>query len=208
MLIFFLSSCGNLCFIFFLKGKGTNVSWCLMCSRCFKSIFSFYCQKKYVSHVLFLNNVCTCRIKMKDFIKVMFLFQRLLKIKSSKVTSNTHHNLLNFILLSWRMAGHELWHLSSSLDFQTLKPLRLKRLKTLLKDSPPQFLRWIQYLSFCIDSQFVCPSFQPTGIVRKVNTSENKVNFTKVIFGIEGVISNSLTIADTLATKSHFEKTH
>lgn len=34
--------------LFSLKEKRTDVFWCLVCSRCVKNIFSFYCHNKYV----------------------------------------------------------------------------------------------------------------------------------------------------------------
>lgn len=46
---------------------------------------------------------------------------------------------LNFILLSYRMTGHELWHTCLSLDIQILK-FFAKDQKTLFKDIPLQCL--------------------------------------------------------------------
>lgn len=46
---------------------------------------------------------------------------------------------LNFILLSYRMVGHKLWHTRLSLDIQILK-FFAKDQRTLFKDTPLQCL--------------------------------------------------------------------
>ena len=83
--------------LFSLKEKGTDVFWCLICSRCVKNIFSFYCQNKYVRYVLLLSNIYTCHFKKKDFTKV--IFQSFLKIKRSRAHQINITFYLNFILL-------------------------------------------------------------------------------------------------------------